>query len=281
MTKMLPLWIRFPEVEMDSPAWRMGFGEEYIEQFHAWYRQLSPAEQRQYDTEFPTPILWSGYRKGEKACAKLHLNGFSFPLWRNKGFPKYSVKHLPDQNDVHEMLLFWGHHPQRDGTVTRSCLSQWWQSDFESYGVRYCCAEQYMMAQKARLFGDDQILERILSSNDPAQMKKLGRQIRRFDAQLWDRVKYSIVLNGNWKKFSQSPELRRFLLSTRENILVEASPYDTIWGIGLSVDQPKSLHPDQWRGENLLGFALMEVRDELKRVYAYEMQAMEALEPRV
>ena len=272
MGYMLPLWIRFPEIEMDSPAWRMGFGEEYIEKFHAWYRQLSSTERRRYDAEFPTPVLWSGYREGEKSCAKLRAKGFELPLWRNKGFPKYSVKHLLNQPDAQDICLFWGHHPQNDSTVGKSCLSQWWLSDFESYGVRYCCAEQYMMAQKARLFGDVQTLEKILTCDDPAQIKKLGRQVKRFEAQLWDRAKYSIALNGNWKKFSQNPELRQFLLSTGESVLAEASPYDKIWGIGLSAEQPQSLCPEQWRGENLLGFALMEVRDELKRVYAYEME---------
>lgn len=270
MNDMLPVWIRYPEAEMDSPAWRMGLGEEYIEQFHAWYKSLSPTEQHQYDMTFPTPILWSGYRKGEKACPKLRTKEFTLPFWRNKGLPKYSIKHFLNQEDVQELLLFWGHQPQKDGTVTKSCLSQWWKSEFESYGVRYCCMEQYMMAQKARLFGDKQTLEKILSSEDPSQIKKLGRQVKQFETQLWDRAKYSIVLNGNWKKFSQNPELRKFLISTGESILAEASPYDTIWGIGLSAEQPQSLKPEQWRGENLLGFALMEVRDELKRVYGYE-----------
>lgn len=274
MDNMLPVWIRFPNVEMDSPAWRMGFGEEYIESYHTWYRQLSVEEQRQYEVEFPTPVLWRGYRKGEKTCAKLRTKRIEIPLWRNKGLPKYSVKHFMNLDDAHELLLFWGHHPKRDGTVTKSCLSQWWKSDFESYGVRYCCGEQYMMAQKARLFGDDQILKKILCCEDPAQIKKLGRQVKRFETEVWERAKYSIVLNGNWKKFSQNPELRQFLLLTGESILVEASPYDTIWGIGLSEEQPESVCPELWRGKNLLGFALMEVRDELKRVYGYELKKM-------
>ena len=125
-----------------------------------------------------------------------------------------------------------------------------------------------MMAQKAELFGDKEIHKQIIACDDPAEIKKLGRRVRKFDASVWDQAKYSIVLNGNWKKFSQNPQLRDFLLSTGDQILVEASPYDTIWGIGLSADQAVA-GPQSWRGENLLGFALMEVRDELARVYAH------------
>lgn len=270
MEQMFPAWIRFPQVEMDSPAWRMGFAEEYVEKYHAWYRQLPAGEKQQYDAAFPTPVLWSGYRKGEKDCSKLRLGAFSLPIWRNKGLPKYSAKQLRSETDRQEMLFFWGHHPEKDDSVGRGCLSQWWQGGFESYGVRYCCAEQYMMAQKARLFEDCGMMEKIMSCKDPAQIKKLGRQVKGFDSQIWERAKYSIVLNGNWKKFSQNPELRSFLMSTGDRILVEASPYDTVWGIGVSADQPQARDPAMWRGENLLGFALMEVRDELKRVYAFE-----------
>ena len=92
-----------------------------------------------------------------------------------------------------------------------------------------------------------------------------------FDQAVWDKFKYSIVLNGNWCKFSQNRELREFLLSTGNSVLVEASPYDRIWGIQLSADAPEAQNPFRWRGENLLGFALMEVRDELRRVRKNEM----------
>ena len=131
--------------------------------------------------------------------------------------------------------------------------------------------EQYMMAGKAQLFGDSEIREQILKCNVPKQIKALGRKVRSFDQKVWDKFKYAIVLGGNWCKFSQNRDLREFLLSTGDSVLVEASPYDNIWGISLAASSPEAQNPVQWRGQNLLGFALMEVRDELRRVTENEM----------
>ena len=128
-----------------------------------------------------------------------------------------------------------------------------------------------MMAGKAELFGDQEIREQILKCSDPKQIKTLGRKVRNFDQVVWDKFKYAIVLNGNWCKFSQNRPLREFLLSTGDSVLVEASPYDNIWGIRLSASSPDAQNPLKWRGQNLLGFALMEVRDELQRVTRNEM----------
>jgi len=121
------------------------------------------------------------------------------------------------------------------------------------------------MAQKAKLFDDEEIFNRILTKNSPKDVKDLGRQIRNFDAEKWDTNKYTIVRRGNYLKFSQDDQLRNFLKQTKNKILVEASPVDAIWGIGLAEDNPKSLNPLEWQGLNLLGFALMEVRDDLNK----------------
>lgn len=143
--------------------------------------------------------------------------------------------------------------------------------DFWSIADTYLCMEQYMMAAKAELFGDGKIRDQILKCSDPRQIKALGRKVRGFDQRVWDRFKYAIVLGGNWYKFSQNRDLREFLLSTGDSVLVEASPYDSIWGIRLSSSSPGAQDPMKWRGQNLLGFALMEVRDELRRVTQNEM----------
>jgi ribA/ribD-fused uncharacterized protein len=121
-----------------------------------------------------------------------------------------------------------------------------------------------MMAEKARLFSDQEILEEILKTGNPKEVKSLGRKIKNFDHIVWDKHKYEIVKRGNLLKFSQNPEFKNFLLSTNEKVLIEASPYDRIWGIGMLESDPKAENPLQWNGENLLGFALMEVRDELQ-----------------
>lgn len=92
----------------------------------------------------------------------------------------------------------------------------------------------------------------------------MGRKVKNFDPDIWNEHKYGIVKKGNFLKFSQNERFKEFLLSTDNKILVEASPYDTIWGIGMLETDPNAKNPAQWNGENLLGFALMEVRDELR-----------------
>lgn len=162
-----------------------------------------------------------------------------------------------------EYLMFWGHQPARDGRVTPSCFSQWFPTPFEVDGVSYASAEHYMMAGKARLFDDAQTLERILVAPTPADAKQLGRQVQGFDGAQWDAACFDIVVRGNLAKFSQHPALGEFLLATGEQVLVEASPVDRIWGIGLAAEDKKASQPEKWRGLNLLGFALMEVRSAL------------------
>lgn len=167
------------------------------------------------------------------------------------------------QKERTKFLFFWGHQPSKDGSITASCFSQWWRSPFVVNGLRYATAEHWMMAKKAELFQDEEIAARILDAKSPAEVKKLGRLVKRFDAAHWDKHKYSIVMEGNYHKFTQDASLKAFLLGTKERVLVEASPVDPIWGIGLAADDDKAENPLLWRGENLLGFALMEVRDKL------------------
>jgi ribA/ribD-fused uncharacterized protein len=120
-----------------------------------------------------------------------------------------------------------------------------------------------MMASKARLFGDANALERILAAPHPKQAKDLGRSVTNFDEAVWLANRFDFVVAGNQAKFSQHPDLAAFLLGTGQRILVEASPVDRIWGIGLAEDSPDAAHPDKWQGLNLLGFALMQVRHSL------------------
>jgi ribA/ribD-fused uncharacterized protein len=121
-----------------------------------------------------------------------------------------------------------------------------------------------MMVSKAKLFGDDKMISEILKASTPAEAKKLGRKVKNFDAELWEQHKFQIVVEGNFHKFTQHPALKIFLLNTAEKVLAEASPMDAVWGIGMAEDNPEVHNPVSWRGENLLGYALMEVRDQLK-----------------
>lgn len=160
-------------------------------------------------------------------------------------------------------IFFWGHRPQKDGTIGKSCFSQWWPSAFEIEGVRYASAEHYMMAEKARLFKDEASCQAILQAATPAEAKKLGAQVAGFVEATWLQHRFDIVVRGNQARFEQNAELAEFLRNTGERVLVEASPLDRIWGIGLAEEDPRCQHPDQWQGLNLLGFALMQVRAQL------------------
>jgi len=160
-------------------------------------------------------------------------------------------------------LLFWGHRPERDGRVGTGALSQWWPSAFTVDGVTYATAEHWMMAGKARLFGDEEIIPRILQARTPAEAKKLGRLVGGFDEERWVAERFDLVVAGNVAKFGQDEALRSYLLGTATRVLVEASPLDRVWGIGLAADNERATKPEEWRGLNLLGFALMEARDRL------------------
>ncbi|MFC3575280.1 NADAR family protein [Streptomyces yaanensis] len=160
-------------------------------------------------------------------------------------------------------LHFWGHRPRPDGQIGASCLSQWWPSPFTVDGVKYATAEHWMMASKARLFDDAEAERKAIEAPNPALAKKAGRLVRGFDDAIWERERFGIVAEGSVHKFTAHADLRAFLLGTKNRVLVEASPVDRVWGIGLAADDERATDPQRWRGPNLLGFALMEARERL------------------
>lgn len=170
----------------------------------------------------------------------------------------------PDAGAI-PFLFFGGRKPVKDGSVSQSCFSQWWVAPFEVDGLVYPTAEHWMMAGKAKLFGDEAALKVILSANTPAAAKKEGRLIKNFVSDVWDKFKFDLVVAGNYHKFSQHGKMKELLLATEDKVLVDASPSDRVWGIGLGGNDPAASIPAKWKGENLLGFALMEVREKLKR----------------
>ena len=159
-----------------------------------------------------------------------------------------------------DFLFFWGHTPRREGIVDASCLSQWYPAAFEVDGVRYTKAEHFRMAAKARLFRDAEACTRILRARTPAEAKAIGREVQDYEDDAWEKARASVVVRGNVAKFGQHTPLREFLRRTGKRVLVEASPRDTVWGIGLAASNPDARDPAKWRGRNLLGFALMEAR---------------------
>ncbi len=174
------------------------------------------------------------------------------------------LRRIEERGGRLRFLFFWGHRPQRDGSVGAGCLSQWWPAPFTVDGIAYPTAEHFMMERKARLFGDTGNAARILAAPHPGAAKALGRQVRGFDDAAWNAHRYGIVVAANAAKFGQHSALREFLLGTGGRVLVEASPLDRVWGIGLAADDERARRPSGWRGLNLLGFALMDVRARLQ-----------------
>lgn len=159
------------------------------------------------------------------------------------------------------MLLFWN-----------GLYSQWYGSEFREDGKLFYTAEHYMMYHKALLFGDVAIANKILVNRQPRNVKSLGRKVKNFDKVVWRNHCIDIVTQGNYLKFTQNPELLKDLLKYKHLEMVEASPLDNIWGIGLSEDNPKAFNRLTWEGENLLGVCIMKAR---KRILA-EQEALKS-----
>lgn len=161
-------------------------------------------------------------------------------------------------------IFFWGHTNKYNEEVGKFCFSQWCECPFVVDNINYKTSEHWMMAKKALLFNNRDIFDKIINCDKPGEAKELGRQVLGYDEQTWNENKFNIVIIGNIHKFNQHPKLADYLLKTENRILVEASPVDTIWGIGLSIDSNDIENIYAWRGQNMLGFALMATRDFLK-----------------
>lgn len=189
-----------------------------------------------------------------------------------------SFKKTFDPNST-EFIFFWGHRPAKNGEATKSIFSQWWynhdQYDIENGwafdlsvyqfvdedGNKFRSCEHYMMYHKAILFKDFEAAKMVLTSSTPNDAKRLGRKVKNFVNEVWNEHRYQIVRDGNILKFEQNPYLLEFLMSTEGKTLVEASPYDEIWGIGMKASDKNCNNPDTWKGLNLLGFVLTDIRD--------------------
>lgn len=177
---------------------------------------------------------------------------------------KYTLQWLIEQYEngvLLKYLFFWGHTDRENKEVGKSVLSQWYESPFTVNKVTYKTAEHWMMAQKALLFGDKNNYDKIIDAESPKEAKKLGQEVINFDSEIWDKHKFEIVRAGSIHKFIQNKEMGEYLLCTGQSIIAEASPVDAIWGTGMAQDHKDIYNLYLWRGQNLLGFALMEARD--------------------
>ncbi len=180
---------------------------------------------------------------------------------------KYSIEWLKgkfDKGETIKYIFFWGHTNKNGEEIGKFVFSQWYPSAFTVEGIEYKTTEHWMMAHKAKLFNDQEAFDRVIKTEKAAEVKAIGRQIKNFDEAKWNEAKYEIVKTGNVHKFSQNEKLKTYLLDTSDRVIVEASPTDAIWGIGLAQDAKRIENPHTWRGLNLLGFALMEARDFLR-----------------
>lgn len=159
------------------------------------------------------------------------------------------------------MKIICFHNPDEENAY----LSNWYPSDFTVNGINFSSMEQYMMYQKALRFGDTKIADKILATDDVAKIKKLGREVQGYDDSVWNGVRQIIVYEGLTAKFSQNEDLKAKLLETKDVILAECAVRDKIWGIGLSMTDEKRFDKDKWKGQNLLGYALMLVREHLAK----------------
>ena len=148
--------------------------------------------------------------------------------------------------------FFWGGY-----------CSQWAPSPMNIGRLKFTCAEQWMMYNKAHIFNDTETAVLIMQTSEPKEQKRLGRDVANFDDDIWMESAYDIVVQGNRAKFSQNPVFHQYLKDTGQKIIVEASPYDRRWGIGLGEMNPDRFDPSNWKGENLLGKAIMQVREEM------------------
>lgn len=186
---------------------------------------------------------------------------------------KYNINWLIKEstNKNLDFIYFWGHTDRKNQGIGKFCFSQWYESEFSFNDVLYKTAEHWMMAQKALLFNDQISFNRAINAASAKDAKTIGRGVKNYDEKIWKENRTEIVVQGNIHKFVQNPMLGDFLIKTGTKILVEASPYDSIWGIGLSADDIKARDVNTWKGLNLLGFALMEVRDFLNSDTKYKL----------
>ncbi len=156
-------------------------------------------------------------------------------------------------------------------------LSQWSKSPFIVGGIWFSCAEQFMMAEKAKLFGDEETLAKIMATSSPKKQQDLGREVKNFNEDVWNEHARAIVFAGNLVKFTQNPEHLKVLLATEGTTLVEVNPRDQIWGIGLDADDPKILNEETWEGKNWLGEVLTNVRDQLLNDKHYQTMPFDTI----
>ena len=260
-----PLWLRYPEISRYSLGWQSGSGGEYREQWFGWLESLSVEEYTDYLKMFPAPLSWRNYWRDEVLEDSAYLfayGGYWTFFWRREGASVYSMEEC--RKDVQGFMFCRIFPKESSSSYEAAYLGRGWECRFQVDGSDYFCLEQYVMAEKARLFCDFQREKEIMAAADIEEVAALGEKIDNVLPELWRKIEHTLLLNGNYYKFMQNPELKEALLCTGNQVLIEAD---------FSESEKEKLENYLAQGENRLGLALMEVRDEIRRVCRFEEQA--------
>lgn len=158
--------------------------------------------------------------------------------------------------------------------------SQWYKAPIVIENVEYNCNEQYMMAEKARLFKDEEALEAIMKNKNPREQKAWGRKVKGFNQAEWEKIARLVVYRANFAKFTQNEEPFTILIATKDLHIVEASPEDVVWGIGMHETDPDILDESKWKGTNWLGEAIMQVRNDIRTTLIFGGMPAEEIDRR-
>ena len=258
-----PQWLAFPSIECGSIGWRMGSGETYGELLYQWMEGLTEEELDLYHQMFPPPISWTGTWNPDWEQASEEVDAITFAhnnfytyIWRPNKDTKYTPSMFPREGNF-QVRVFG----------PDSSFSPWFRSEFVYGGEDFWCAIQALVSDKASFMNDSKDLS---AAKTPEEVIQIEQSISAVDENMWKTWEYTAMLNVTWNKFFQNRELRQELLDTGDSLLVVALPGDSHWGIGMDPENPSAKNPWEWKGENLMGFALMEVRDELLRVCRYQ-----------
>lgn len=184
--------------------------------------------------------------------------------WRQIKFPTYTVQNIIHSDDLRygEYIFF---SKTTDEELSASAFNMWYEAPFKVGELEYRTVRQYFLAEKAKTFGDEETRMRIIESDDSEEMESLAASVKGFDANVWEEVKYAVMLVGNYHKFWNNNDLKKMLMDSGNSVIVYTDRDDLLWGIGMDTSDTRAYTPELWQGRNLLGFAMMELRDHLNK----------------